>query len=164
MNPVDEIFAKMVDSKSLPTLLDRWRGKKIVFTNGCFDLIHRGHVDYLARARALGDRLIVALNTDNSVSKLKGPHRPLQDEQSRMQIMASFGFVDAVVLFNEETPYELVKLVKPSVLVKGGDYEPKNIVGYDIVTSSGGQVVTLSFLPGFSTSGIERKIIRNHSG
>lgn len=133
-------------------------GEKIVFTNGVFDLLHRGHVDYLAKARDLGDRLIIGVNTDASVSKLKGPHRPIQDEYSRMLILASFEFVDAVILFGDQTPYELIKMVQPDILVKGSDYNAQDIVGYDIVTAKGGLVKTIDFIPGFSTSLIEKKI------
>lgn len=133
-------------------------GEKIVFTNGVFDLVHRGHVDYLAKARDLGDRLIIGVNTDASVSKLKGPHRPIQDEYSRMMILASFEFVDAVILFGDQTPYELIKMVQPDILVKGSDYKAEDIVGYDIVTAKGGVVKTIDFIPGFSTSLIEKKI------
>lgn len=140
--------------------LQEWQtqNNKIVFTNGVFDLIHRGHADYLAKARDLGDRLIIGVNTDASVSKLKGKHRPIQDEYSRMFILASFACVDAVILFDEQTPYELIKLVKPDILVKGSDYKAEDIVGYDIVTAKGGQVKTLDFIDGFSTSLIEKKI------
>lgn len=134
------------------------QGQHVVFTNGCFDLLHRGHVDYLAKAADCGQRLIIGVNTDASVSKLKGPNRPIQDEQSRLQILASLQCVDAVILFDEETPYELIKQLQPDVLVKGSDYKPENIVGFDIVTAKGGQVKTIDFIPGFSTSGIERKI------
>ncbi len=145
---------------TIKNLAATWQqqGQKVVFTNGCFDLIHRGHVDYLAKAADLGNKLIVALNTDASVSALKGPHRPIQDEQSRLLIMASFEFVDAVVLFAEPTPYELIKLITPDVLVKGSDYKPEDIVGYDVVTKHGGSVKTIDFLPGFSTSLIEKRI------
>ena len=134
------------------------QGNKIVFSNGCFDLVHKGHIDYLNRAADLGDVLVMGLNTDASVSKLKGPHRPIQDEQSRLTIIAALQCVNAVVLFDEETPYELIKLVQPDVLVKGSDYKPENIVGYDIVIAKGGQVKTIDYLPGFSTSGIEKRI------
>lgn len=133
-------------------------GEQVVFTNGVFDLIHRGHVDYLAKARDLGDRLIIGVNTDASVSKLKGPHRPIQDELSRMIILASFEFVDAVILFDTQTPYELIHLVQPDILVKGSDYKAENIVGYDIVKAKGGNIQTIDFIPGFSTSLIEQKI------
>lgn len=135
-----------------------WKDQKVVFTNGCFDILHRGHVDYLAKAADLGDKLVIGVNTDASVSKLKGPHRPIQDEQSRLQILASLAFVDAVILFNEDNPYELIKCIQPDVLVKGSDYQPENIVGYDIVTAKGGEVKTIDFIPGFSTSLIEQKI------
>lgn len=145
---------------ALENKLAQWKkeGKQVVFTNGCFDLLHRGHVDYLAKAAELGDALVIGVNTDASVSKLKGPHRPIQDEQSRMQILASLGFVDAVILFDEDTPYKLIKTVQPDVLVKGSDYKPEDIVGYDIVTAKGGSVKTIDFIPGFSTSLIEKKI------
>lgn len=156
----DNILAKICDENSLQKLLNQWRneGLKIVFTNGCFDLIHKGHVDYLAKARDFGDKLIVALNTDRSVSEIKGNNRPLQDEQSRLRIMASFQFTDAVILFDEPTPYEIIQLIQPDVLVKGADYQVADIVGYDIVTAKGGLVKTLEFLPGYSTSMIEQKI------
>lgn len=149
---------------SLPSLLSQvalWReaGEKIVFTNGCFDLIHRGHVDYLAKSRDLGDRLIIGLNTDSSVKKLKGQTRPLQDEKTRAMILSSFFFVDAVVLFSEQTPYELIKAIVPDVLVKGADYQPKDIVGYDIVSQHGGCVKTIQFIEGFSTTNIINKIL-----
>lgn len=134
------------------------QSEKIVFTNGCFDLLHRGHVDYLAKAADLGTRLVIGVNTDASVSKIKGEHRPIQDEQSRLHILASLGFVDAVVLFDEETPYNLIQQVQPDVLVKGADYKPENIVGYDIVKAKGGEIKTLDFIPGYSTSLIEKKI------
>ena len=133
-------------------------GKKIVFTNGCFDLIHQGHVDYLAKAADLGDVLIIGLNTDESVQRLKGKSRPIQDEYSRALILASFSFVDAVVIFNEDTPIELIKTVHPDILVKGSDYKTEDIVGYDIVKAKKGEVVTIDYLPGFSTSGLISKI------
>lgn len=133
-------------------------GNKVVFTNGCFDLLHRGHVDYLAKAADAGDKLIIGVNTDASVSKLKGPQRPIQDEQSRLQILASLQCVDAVILFDEQTPYELIDALQPDVLVKGSDYKPENIVGYDIVKAKGGDVITIDFIEGFSTSAIEKKI------
>ncbi len=137
----------------------RFQQKKIVFTNGCFDLLHLGHIDYLSKAKDLGDFLIVGLNTDDSVKKLeKGSSRPIQDENARAVILAALQFVDAVVLFNEATPYELIKTVQPNVLVKGSDYLPEDIVGYDIVKNKGGEIVTIDFLPGYSTSLIEEKI------
>jgi len=160
MNKLNQISAKIFERDSLINAIENWRkeNKKIVFTNGCFDLLHRGHVDYLAKAADLGDVLIVGLNTDSSVSKLKGKHRPIQDEQSRLQIIASLGFVNGVILFSEPTPSELISLVQPDVLVKGSDYKVENIVGYDIVMSKGGKIQTIDFLEGYSTSAIEKKI------
>ncbi len=141
-------------------MLSVWefRGKRIVFTNGCFDILHLGHIDYLSKAADLGNFLIVGLNSDVSVNMLKGNTRPIQDETSRAMVLASLGFVDAVVLFSEETPYDLINLTQPDILVKGADYKPEDIVGYDIVKNKGGEVVTLEFLEGYSTSAIERKI------
>jgi rfaE bifunctional protein nucleotidyltransferase chain/domain len=132
--------------------------KKVVFTNGCFDLLHQGHVDYLANAADKGDVLIIGLNSDASVKRLKGGDRPIQDERSRALILASLRFVDAVVLFDQDTPYELIKLVNPRVLVKGSDYKAEDIVGYDVVMENGGEVVTVDFLDGFSTSGLINQI------
>jgi rfaE bifunctional protein nucleotidyltransferase chain/domain len=160
MTHIESIHIKIHTWETLKTQVATWQaqGKKIVFSNGCFDLVHKGHIDYLNRAADLGDVLVMGLNTDASVSKLKGPHRPIQDEQSRLLIMAALQCVSAVVLFNEETPYDLIKLVQPDVLVKGSDYQPENIVGYDIVTAKGGMVKTIDFLPGYSTSAIEKRI------
>ena len=161
MEKLTFIENKILRLEDLPERLAYWKfkGQKIVFTNGCFDLVHQGHIDYLSKARDLGNILIIGLNTDNSVSRLKGSHRPINDERSRALILASFLFVDAVILFDEDTPYELIKKVQPDILVKGSDYKAENIVGYDIVTAKGGKVETLDFLPGFSTSDIEKKII-----
>jgi rfaE bifunctional protein nucleotidyltransferase chain/domain len=151
---------KICSQETLKIKLENWakENKKVVFTNGCFDILHKGHVDYLAKAADLGNILVIGLNTDASVSKLKGNHRPIQDEESRLQIIASLGFVDAVILFDEPTPYELIKMVQPDILVKGSDYKPENIVGFDVVMAKGGEVKTIDFIPGYSTSGIENKI------
>jgi rfaE bifunctional protein nucleotidyltransferase chain/domain len=140
--------------------LGNWRfhQKKIVFTNGCFDILHRGHIDYLAKAAGLGDVLIIGLNTDDSVSRIKGKGRPVQDQQSRAMILSALHFVDAVVLFNEDTPYDLIKFVKPDVLVKGSDYEPEDIVGYDVVKEKGGEIIAIDYLEGFSSSNIIKRI------
>ena len=137
----------------------QFQGKKIVFTNGCFDILHLGHIDYLAAASELGDLLVIGLNTDQSVSKIKGNNRPIQDEISRAFVLASLGFVDAVVFFGEDTPYNLIKTIQPDILVKGADYKPEDIVGYDIVKNKGGEVVTIEFLEGYSTTAIEKKIL-----
>lgn len=133
-------------------------GQRVVFTNGCFDLVHRGHIDYLSRARELGDCLVVGLNSDASVRRLKGPERPINNEQDRALLLAAFSFVDHVILFEEDTPYNLIQRVQPDILVKGGDYVVENIVGYDIVTARGGQVLTLPFIDGFSTTNIVEKL------
>jgi rfaE bifunctional protein nucleotidyltransferase chain/domain len=138
-------------------------GKKIVFTNGCFDIIHKGHLDYLFKAAQQGDKLIVAVNSDESVKNLqKSPARPLQDENGRALALASLYFVDVVVIFNEPTPYEIIKALIPNILVKGADYKPESIVGYDIVIQNGGSVSTIPFIDGYSTSAIEQKILRTH--
>ena len=134
------------------------KGERIVFTNGCFDIIHLGHVDYLERARDMGSKLVVGLNTDNSVSRFKGPARPIQNEDSRARVLASFQFVDLVVPFNEDTPLELISALAPDVLVKGSDYLAENIVGADVVKKGGGKVVTLDFVNGYSTTNVIDKI------
>ncbi|MDR2410704.1 MAG: D-glycero-beta-D-manno-heptose 1-phosphate adenylyltransferase [Bacteroidales bacterium] len=141
-------------------LVQAWKNqhKKIVFTNGCFDILHRGHADYLARAASLGDLLVTGLNTDQSVQRLKGNSRPITDEYSRAFLLASFMFVDAVILFDEDTPLELIRFILPNVLVKGSDYDKKDIVGADIVEANGGTIVTIDFVPGFSSSSIINKI------
>ena len=137
----------------------RINGKRIVFTNGCFDILHAGHVDYLSQARDLGDVLVLGLNTDVSVKRQnKGPERPVNHEMARAKVLAGLGCVDAIVLFDEDTPYELIKAVKPDVLVKGDDYKPENIVGFDIVTDSGGKVITIPLLKGFSTTSVLKKL------
>ncbi|MEZ5084026.1 MAG: D-glycero-beta-D-manno-heptose 1-phosphate adenylyltransferase [Bacteroidales bacterium] len=151
---------KILSCEQLTSMLTYWefKGFKIVFTNGCFDIIHLGHIDYLSKAREKGSILIIGLNTDASVKRLKGSSRPLNDENARARILASLNFVDAVVLFDEDTPYELIKKVQPDILVKGSDYKPEDIVGYDIVMAKGGEIITIDFLEGYSTSGIIEKI------
>lgn len=152
---------KIVTAEQLAEILRQLPDQKVVFTNGCFDLVHQGHIDYLSKARDLGDVLVVGLNTDASVRRLKGPRRPINDEYSRALLLASMLFVDYVVFFGEDTPYELIKTLQPDILVKGSDYRPEDIVGYDIVMAKGGRVETLDFLPGFSTTAIEDKILKN---
>lgn len=132
--------------------------EKIVFTNGCFDIIHRGHIEYLSKASEFGEKLIIGLNSDLSVKALKGEGRPVQDELSRSLVLAAFEFVDYVILFEEETPLELIQLIQPDVLIKGGDYKPENIVGYDIVTQKGGEVLCLNFVDGYSSSSVINKL------
>ena len=149
---------KILTPAQLPATLAAWRAaqERIVFTNGCFDLLHLGHVDYLEKARALGQRLVVGLNTDASVGALK-PGRPLQDETSRARVLAALAFVDAVVLFGEPTPLALIEAVQPDVLVKGDDYAIDGIVGHESVLNSGGQVLTVPLVAGYSTSNIVAK-------
>lgn len=151
---------KILSEEKLSRKIAEWRlrGFRIVFTNGCFDLMHIGHVDYLEKARALGDRMIVGLNSDSSIRRLKGKGRPLQDENSRSRVMAALQFVDAVVLFDEDTPLELIGKVKPDVLVKGEDYEIADIVGAKEVLEAGGKVERIEFVEGYSTSKIVEKI------
>jgi len=151
---------KIKSLDELKVLRKKWAEtrEKVVFTNGCFDILHRGHVDYLNKAATLGTKLIVAVNSDASVKGLKNTNRPIQDETSRIEIMASLGCVDAVILFSENTPLELISTLIPDVLVKGADYRVENIVGYEVVTKHGGEVRTLDFLPGYSTTVIEQKI------
>jgi D-glycero-beta-D-manno-heptose 1-phosphate adenylyltransferase len=150
---------KVLDSTNLEYVIADYKKsrKKIVFTNGCFDLLHIGHVRYLEQAKSLGDILIVGINTDASVQKLKGPTRPIQNENDRAEILASLKAVDHTVLFGEETPLNLIKQVKPDVLVKGGDWKIEQIVGWDFVQSYGGTVQSLQFVEGRSTTKIIEK-------
>ena len=136
----------------------RFKNDKIVFTNGCFDILHKGHIEYLVKAASLGTKLIIGLNTDNSVKRLKGESRPVNDEKARALLLASLVFVDKVILFDTDTPYNLINMVQPDVLVKGGDYKPEDIVGYDIVKAKGGEVVTLDFIEGYSTTSVIEKM------
>lgn len=160
METLTTIKNKLLSGTDLETKLSEWRSarKTVVFTNGCFDILHRGHVEYLAQASDLGDKLIVGLNTDASVKRLKGESRPVNDEQSRALLLSALQFVDAVVLFGEDTPYELIKQVQPDILVKGNDYKPEEIVGYDIVTAKGGKVLTIDLVAGFSTTNVIRRM------
>ena len=166
MQKIDIIKAKILCGEELERKLAFWRFKnlKIVFSNGCFDILHAGHVDYLSKAADEGDVLIIGLNTDASTKRLKGPTRPINNQDARAMIMASLSFVTAVVLFDEDTPYNLIKQVQPDILVKGSDYKPEDIVGYDILKAKGGTVKTLDLLPGYSTTSIEQKIFDNLKG
>ena len=155
-----KIKNKIKNHNDLKIQIEKWKSdnKQIVFTNGCFDLLHYGHIHYLANAKKKGDFLVVALNSSDSISQIKGDHRPINDDLTRTNLMASLEFVDAVTIFHKETPYELIKLIQPNVLVKGGDWDVKEIVGSDIVISLGGRVMFLPFIDGYSTTGIEEKI------
>jgi D-glycero-beta-D-manno-heptose 1-phosphate adenylyltransferase len=141
--------------------LFRTQRSKIVFTNGCFDILHPGHVDYLSQARDLGEFLVLGLNTDNSVRRLnKAPNRPINNEQTRATVLAGIACIDLIVFFDEETPYELIKFLKPNVLVKGNDYKAENIIGYDVVKANGGDVITIPMLEGYSTTKLIEKILK----
>jgi len=149
--------------KTLPELvriLKRFkaRNKKIVFTNGCFDILHPGHVNYLAKARSKGDMLVVGLNSDSSVKKLKGRNRPIVAGRDRAKVLSALASVDFVVIFSSPTPFTLIKAIRPDVLVKGGDWKIKDIVGADFVRSYGGRVKSLPYIKGFSTKALIRKI------
>jgi len=143
----------------------QWRscGETVVFTNGCFDLLHPGHIDLLHRSSALGDRLVVGLNSDRSISKLKGAGRPIVTENDRAALLNALAAVDAVVIFNEDTPLDLLNKLKPDVLVKGADYALDKIVGREIVESNGGRVARIPLLQGYNTTDIEKRIMGNYS-
>lgn len=160
MSWLQKIQSKQFDLGPLLVKVDSWKAQelKIVFTNGCFDILHPGHIDYLAKAANLGNKLIIGVNTDASVQKLKGIHRPIQNEEARLFLLSALEFVDALILFGEDTPAELILQITPHILVKGADYTIDKVVGADTVIQSGGSVVLLPYLQGFSTSGIEKKI------
>ena len=151
----------LVDRNEAVKIIDKWRidQKTIVFTNGCFDIIHRGHIEYLRKAKLLGDVLVVGLNSDASVKRIKGKPRPYQVEQDRAAILDAMEMVDLVVIFDEDTPLNLICELKPDILVKGGDYESNSIVGAKEVESWGGSVNTIPFLKGYGTSKLIKKIL-----
>ena len=157
---LNKIRQKIQTFDQIATTIRRWQadGERVVFTNGCFDLLHFGHLHYLAAARDLGERLVVGLNSAASVRRLKGKNRPINDEATRQTMLAALSFVDAVVTFDEDTPFDLIQIVLPNILVKGGDWQPSQIVGADIVLENGGQVLSLPFIEGYSTTRIEEKI------
>ncbi|WP_336514045.1 D-glycero-beta-D-manno-heptose 1-phosphate adenylyltransferase [Pollutibacter soli] len=151
---------KIYNRIDLARQVERWKllNKKVVFTNGCFDILHKGHIELLSKAAQLGDILIVGLNADSSVKKLKGEERPVNDENFRSEIMAGLLIVDAVSLFEEDTPYELIETIVPDILVKGGDYKPEDVVGAETVIKNGGNVEIIPLVKGYSTTGIIQKI------
>lgn len=157
---IDLIKSKIQSWKTIEATVSSWKndGEKVVFTNGCFDILHYGHVHYLAQARSLGDKLVIGLNSKASVTRLKGENRPINDDLTRQYLLASLQYVDAVVVFEEDTPINLIKVVQPDVLVKGGDYTIETIVGADIVISNGGEVKCLDFVKGYSTTSIEERL------
>lgn len=154
MNNLEHIQCKLVEASFFSEHEEELRQRKVVFTNGCFDILHYGHISYLAQARQLGDVLVVGLNSDDSVKRLKGPSRPVNNQEARAFVLAALEMVDYVVIFEEDTPYNIITKVKPDILVKGGDYEIDNIVGGDFVRARGGKVLTIPFEDGFSTSSI----------
>ena len=160
MTNFEHIQEKILNLSELKHLSASWRqtAKKVVFTNGCFDLLHYGHIHYLSEAADLGNYLVIGLNSDASVQRLKGKNRPIKDEKNRAHILAALSFVDAVIIFEEDTPYKLIQQVQPDVLVKGGDWQPEDIVGADIVAAKGGIVKSLPFIKGYSTTSLEEKI------
>ena len=164
MGKLDLISSKIYTLENIRRQCMIWRFKeqKIVFTNGCFDILHLGHIEYLAKASELGQVLVIGLNSDLSVRKIKGEHRPINPEYARAMLLASLSFVSAVVLFDEDTPYELIKNIQPDILVKGNDYKVEDIAGHDIVLANGGKVITIELTQGFSTTGIEERILHLH--
>ncbi len=161
MGKHSDIASKILSRADLlnKVVSEKQSGKSVVFTNGCFDILHKGHVDYLAKAADKGDVLVVAVNSDASVKRLgKSPSRPIQDENARAYLIAALGSVTYVTIFDEDTPEVLIDLLIPDVLVKGSDYKPENIVGYKTVTENGGRVETIDFIEGYSTTAIEKKI------
>jgi rfaE bifunctional protein nucleotidyltransferase chain/domain len=162
MHKLQWIQNKILSREALVRECNGWRitGRKIVFTNGCFDILHRGHLDLLARAASFGNALVVGVNTTSSVQRLKGPTRPVNNEEDRAFQLASLLCTDAICLFDEDTPDALIKAVKPDVLVKGGDYTIDKIVGADFVQSHGGRVEIIPFVTGYSTTGLIEKIVK----
>ena len=160
MSHLNKINSKIFSLDDLKNQVNAWKqaGEEVVFTNGCFDIIHRGHIEVLAQTADLGDRLIIGLNSDSSIQKLKGEDRPIIDEQARAILLAALSFVDAVILFPEDTPINLISTLLPDVLAKGGDYEIETIVGHEIVQNNGGQVILVPFVEGFSSTTIIDKI------
>ena len=160
MSHLNKLNNKIYSLEELENKVNAWKqsGEEVVFTNGCFDIIHRGHIEVLAQTADLGDRLIIGLNSDTSIQKLKGKNRPIIEEQSRAILLASLEFVDAVVIFSEDTPLKLISALIPDVLAKGGDYEIETIVGHEIVQQNGGKVKLVPFVDGFSSTTIIEKI------
>ena len=160
MSHLNKLNNKICSIEELENKANTWKqtGEEVVFTNGCFDIIHRGHIEVLAQTADLGDRLIIGLNSDSSIQKLKGKNRPIIDEKSRAILLASLSFVDAVVLFSEDTPINLISTLLPDILAKGGDYKIKTIVGHEIVQKNGGEVILVPFIDGFSSTTIIEKI------
>ena len=160
MNHLNSIQNKIYTLPDLERQMEKWKsaGDKIVFTNGCFDILHKGHIEVLAKTSNLGNRLIIGVNSDSSMKNLKGKNRPIIEEDSRALLLAALQFVDAVILFSEETPFQLISEIVPDILAKGGDYKIEEIVGYEVVQQNGGEVITIPLTEGFSSSNIIDKI------
>ena len=156
MDNLTRISKKICSRLDLQKLIDNWKqnNNKIVFTNGCFDIVHRGHIDVLSKIADLGDKLIIGLNSDSSIKRIKGVDRPIIDQFSRSLLLASIEFIDAVIIFENDTPIELINSIKPDILAKGGDYEVEKIVGYNTVIKNGGKVITVPLVKGLSTTNI----------
>ena len=160
MSHLNKLNNKIYSLEELENKVNAWKqvGEEVVFTNGCFDIIHQGHIEVLARTADLGTKLIIGLNSDSSIQKLKGENRPIIQQQSRAILLASFSFVDAVVLFSEDTPINLISTLLPDILAKGGDYKIETIVGHKVVQKNGGKVILVPFVDGFSSTTIIEKI------
>lgn len=159
MDNLAALYHRIYKLHTIEVLIESWRRhcEKIVFTNGCFDILHKGHVEYLHQAAGWGTKLIVGLNSDDSVKRLKGNNRPLQNEQSRAVTLAALRVVDAVCVFDDDTPIKLIEMISPDFLIKGGDYQVEEIAGYEFVTGKGGKVLTIPLVDGYSTTNILQK-------
>ena len=157
---LNKLKAKIFNIKDLSQIIKKWRfnGDKIIFTNGCFDLIHLGHLEILARSADLGDKLIVGINSDMSIKKIKGNSRPIIKEDSRAKQLAAIEFIDAVILFNEDTPYDLISFINPDIITKGGDYKKNDVIGKELMNKKAGEVVIIPLTQGYSTTSILEKI------
>ena len=157
---LNKLKTKIFHIEDLSQIIKEWRldGNKIVFTNGCFDLIHLGHLEILARSADLGDRLIVGINSDKSIKRIKGKSRPIIKEDSRAKQLAAIEFIDAVILFNEDTPHNLISSINPDIITKGGDYKKNDVIGNELMNKKSGEVVIIPLTQGFSTTSILEKI------
>ena len=157
---ISKVREKIITTDNLVLKVSQWKKNKmkVAFTNGCFDILHLGHLEILTKSKEFGDRLIVAVNSDESVRKLKGKERPINDFQTRSNMLASFSFVDYVVEFSDDTPKKLIQIIKPDFLIKGGDYKKKNIVGNDIVSSYGGETIIIPLIDGLSSTNTINKL------
>ena len=155
--------SKIKSAAALAKVIARMKkqGKRVVFTNGCFDILHVGHVEYLSRARKLGDALVIGMNSDKSVRRLKGSGRPVNNQKDRAKVLSALGFVDHVVIFDEDTPEKLVRKLIPNILVKGADWKNKAVAGVDFLKERGGKIVFIPFVDGYSTTSLLKRIVRN---